>query len=60
MTLQQAAQSLGVTAATLRWQVRNGRLHAQRLGPIWTVTPREVERYRSESLGRHPGRPRRA
>ena len=52
MTLQQAAALLGVTAATLRWQIRNGQLRATKLGPVWTVTRREVERYRAQHLGR--------
>jgi excisionase family DNA binding protein len=59
MTLAEAAALLGVTAATLRQQIANGRLRARRLGPLWTVTPKEVERYRRESTGR-PGRPRKA
>ena len=48
MTLAEAATLLGLSPDTLRWQVRNGRLHARKVGPIWTVTPREVERYRRE------------
>jgi excisionase family DNA binding protein len=55
MTLAQAAELLGVTAATLRQQIANGRLRARRFGPLWTVTPKEVERYRLASRGR-PGR----
>jgi excisionase family DNA binding protein len=55
MTLAEAAALLGVTAATLRQQIANGRLRARRLGPLWTVTPKEVERYRRESSGK-PGR----
>lgn len=49
MTLAEAAASLGVSPETLRWQVRNGKLKARKVGPIWTVTPKEVERYRRES-----------
>jgi excisionase family DNA binding protein len=49
VTLAEAAQSLGVSPETLRWQVRNGKLKARKVGPIWTVTPKEVERYRRES-----------
>jgi excisionase family DNA binding protein len=48
MTLQEAAAILGVSPDTLRWQVRNGALKAKKVGPIWTVTPREVERYAKE------------
>ena len=55
LTLAQAGALLGVSPATLRSQVRNGRLRATLIGKTWVVTPREVERYRAESLGR-PGR----
>lgn len=49
MTLPEAAASLGVAASTLRVQIRNGKLRAVKVGRDWTVTPREVERYRRES-----------
>lgn len=49
MTLIEAATALGLSAATLRWQVRNGKLRAKKVGPVWTVTPGEVERYRRDS-----------
>ena len=55
ITLAQAGALLGVSPASLRNQVRNGRLTATKVGTTWVVTPREVERYRAESLGR-PGR----
>ena len=55
ITLAQAGAILGVNPATLRNQVRNGKLHGVLVGKTWVVTPREVERYRAESLGR-PGR----
>ena len=55
MTLNEAAAALNLSPDTLRWQVRNGKLKARKVGPIWTVTPREVERYRRDSLGQ-PGR----
>lgn len=50
LTLPEAAALLGVSADTLRWQVRNGKLRARKVGPVWTVTPGEVERYRREHL----------
>lgn len=52
MTLTDAAALLGLSPTTLRVQVRNGKLRATKVGRDWTVTPREVERYRRESLGR--------
>ena len=56
LTLVEAADELGVTASTLRHQVQAGRLRARLLGKTYVVTPREVERYRREHLGK-PGRP---
>ena len=58
MTLAEAAAALGVTAATLRQQVAAGRLAARKVGPLWVVAEREVERYRRDSLGK-PGAPKR-
>jgi excisionase family DNA binding protein len=49
MTLTEAAAALGVTAATLRQQIANGKLGGRKVGRDWSVTPREVERYRRES-----------
>lgn len=48
MTLAEAATSLGVTAATLRQQIANGKLKATKRGRDWWVAKREVERYRTE------------
>ena len=56
MTLTEAAEDLGLDASTLRRQIANGVLRARKLGPIWTVTPAEVARYRARHLGRF-GRP---
>lgn len=59
VTLSEAAQLLGIAAATLRVAANRGSLHAQRSqtprGVVWHVTMREVERYRAEKLGK-PGR----
>lgn len=51
MTLTEAAALLGLSPATLRSQVRHGALRAVKRGRDWHVTPREVERYRQQSLG---------
>jgi len=50
MTLAEAAQLLNLSPETLRWQIRNGKLRARKIGPLWTVTEREVERYRADNL----------
>ena len=55
MTVTEAAAALGLWPATIRAQIKNGAIKATRIGPIWTITPREVERYRITSLGK-PGR----
>ncbi len=56
LTLVEAAERLGMSASTLRNQVRHGRLRARLAGKTYLVTTDEVERYRQESRG-HPGRP---
>jgi excisionase family DNA binding protein len=48
MTLTEAAAILGVTAATLRQQIANGKLKGRKVGRDWSVTPREVKRYQVE------------
>lgn len=55
MTLAQAATLLGLSPSTLRHQAQAGRLRATLVGKTYTVTEREVERYRAESVGK-PGR----
>jgi excisionase family DNA binding protein len=49
MTLTEAAALLGVTAATLRQQIANGKLKARKVGRDWSVSKAEVERYRTEN-----------
>lgn len=49
MTLNEAAAVLGLSAATLRQQVHNGKLRATKRGRDWWVTRREVQRYARES-----------
>lgn len=58
MTVTEAAASLGISPRTVRQAIENGVMRARRIGPMWTVTPAEVERYRTERLGRR-GRPKR-
>ena len=55
LTLTEAAAQLGVAASTLRHQLAKGRLKGRLVGKTWTVSEREVARYRTESLGK-PGR----
>ena len=49
MTLAEAATRLGVQHDTLRRQIRLGKIKARKVGPIWTVSEREVERYAREN-----------
>ena len=55
LTLAQAAAHLGLSPSTLRNQVKAGRLRARMVGKTWTISERECERYRTESVGK-PGR----
>lgn len=54
LTVTETARELGLARATVLKQIRNGRLAAERVGPIFVVSREEIERYRAESLGR-PG-----
>jgi excisionase family DNA binding protein len=56
LTTQEAADRLGITRATVLAQIKKGRLRAFWRGRDHWILPREVERYRLESLGR-VGRP---
>lgn len=58
LTLRDAARHLGITADTLRAQIRRGRLSATKPGRDWLVEAAEVSRYEQTSLGRS-GRPAR-
>lgn len=49
MTLKEAAEALGLSPSTLRVQIRNGKLRAQKWGNQWSVSPKEVARYRAVS-----------
>ena len=49
LTLAEAAERLGVTADTLRQQIHNGSLKARKIGPLWVVSEKEVERYQKEN-----------
>jgi excisionase family DNA binding protein len=55
VTLNEASDQLGVDAATLRHQIRNGRLRATKVGRDWSVSVEEIHRYAADSRGR-PGR----
>lgn len=52
MTTIEAAERLGLAPATVRRQIDLGRIAARKVGRDWQMTAREVERYRSETLGR--------
>jgi excisionase family DNA binding protein len=50
VTINEAAETLGLAPGTLRVQVRLGKLKAHRMGGRLYVTPLEVARYREVSL----------
>ena len=56
LTLFEASLLLHLAPSTLRRQIAKGRLAATRVGPLWTVTEAEVERYERVSLGRPGGK----
>ena len=55
VTVSEAAGRLGISEATIRHQIRNGRMRAHKIGRDWDIQPDELQRYRAESLGK-PGR----
>lgn len=47
MTTQQAAEALGIHRSRVLHLIREGRLHAERHGRDWWITPEEVERFKA-------------
>jgi excisionase family DNA binding protein len=45
LTLAEAAKIAGLDAATLRWQIKNDRLVARKIGRDWFVTRGELDAY---------------
>jgi excisionase family DNA binding protein len=50
LSLPEAARSLGLSPATLRQQIKNGKISATKLSRDWYITPEELARYRAEHL----------
>ena len=40
---------MGLHVDTLRWQIHNGKLKAHKVGPLWVVSRRSLEKYRAEA-----------
>ena len=49
MDITQAARALGLAESTLRWQIKNRKLRARKMGGRWYVTLAEIARYRAEN-----------
>ena len=49
LTLNEAAERLGVQAGTLRVQIAKGKFKAKKMGRDWFVSEREVARYEREN-----------
>ena len=49
MSVPEAAKALGLAPATVRAQIRNGKLAARKVSRDWYTTAEEVERYRKEN-----------
>lgn len=59
LTVSQAAERLGLSRKTVWLQINRGVLTASRLGSVWVVTAREVDRYARENKGKVGGKPTR-
>lgn len=56
MTTTEAADRLGLKPETIKDYCRQGTVAAEKIGPLWWITAREVERFRRERRPR--GRPK--
>lgn len=56
LTLAEAAEIADLSPATLRWQIRNGRLKARKIGRDWFVTRGELDAYLAQRWSRKPGK----
>jgi len=52
MTIDEAAHELGLSAATLRMQIRFKALNAHKEGGMWRISPAAIEDYKLHHLGR--------
>jgi excisionase family DNA binding protein len=57
MTVAEVAVALRLAQATVRRQIANGRIRAEKVGRDWNIPEEEIRRYRADSLGQ-PGRRR--
>ena len=48
-SVPEAAKLLGLAPATLRQQIRNGKLKARKVSRDWYLTVEEIERYATEN-----------
>ncbi len=55
LTINQAAERLGLSRKTLWLQVNRDVLHAVQIGIMWVIAASELERYAHENKGK-PGR----
>lgn len=55
LTVQEAADALGVSPGRVRQLIVEKRIHGQKFGPAWAISTAEVERFRQ--LDRPPGNP---
>jgi len=52
LSIDEAARELGLSAATLRMQIRFKALNAHKEGGMWRVSPAAIEDYKLHHLGR--------
>jgi excisionase family DNA binding protein len=52
LTVNQAAERIGITADTLYSQIRRGKVQAHAFGRQWLLTATEVQRYINERKGK--------
>lgn len=52
MTVNEAAEQLGIQPVTVRAAIERGRIKATKRGPMWDIKPAAVKAYRETYLGK--------
>ena len=58
LTIREAAESLGLTVGTIRLQLSRGKIRQLYPGLVVLIHTSEIERYRTQSLGKPGPRPK--
>lgn len=60
LTTSQAAAHLGITRSLVIRLCQQGRIKAQKFGPVWMIDEKELSKYKPNPKGYPKGKPRHA